>query len=108
MNVRPAVAALVATGHTDSAIADQLGIHRTTAYRTRRRITDGHQTPLTGSSPKHSPPAASPTTGPCPAGPGPPPNKPPTALNSSPPSDLPARPPPERNRRHARSAPSVR
>ncbi|WP_329131481.1 helix-turn-helix domain-containing protein [Streptomyces sp. NBC_01476] len=46
MNVRPAVAALVATGHTDSAIADQLGIHRTTAYRTRRRITDGHQTPL--------------------------------------------------------------
>lgn len=39
MNARPAIAAYIAAGHTDTDIADQLGVHRTTANRARHRLT---------------------------------------------------------------------
>jgi hypothetical protein len=38
MSVRPEIAALIAAGHTDTAIAARLGIDRTTANKARHEL----------------------------------------------------------------------
>lgn len=38
MSVRPEIAALIANGHTDTAIAARLGIDRTTANKARHEL----------------------------------------------------------------------
>lgn len=40
MRVRADIAALIHAGATDGQIADQLGCHRTTAYRARRALAE--------------------------------------------------------------------
>jgi hypothetical protein len=45
MSVRPEIAALIAAGHTDTAIAKRLGIDRTTANKARHELRWASQRP---------------------------------------------------------------